>query len=148
MRKGERLLKTDSRGRVQTPPERREMLLDEFEQTGASAAAFARLVGVRYSTFAAWVQRRRKERTTEVEPRMLSRSMEPAALKWVEASVDVPGVAKVAATTALSVHLPGGARMEISDAAQVLLAAELLRALAAAEGRVAAAPLYAGGAGC
>jgi len=31
---------------------------------------------------------------------------------------------------ALSVHLPGGARLEIADARQATLAAELLRALA------------------
>ncbi|NJN06183.1 MAG: IS66 family insertion sequence element accessory protein TnpB [Rhodobacteraceae bacterium] len=125
------LLKTDSRGHVQTPPGRREMLLDEFEQTGASAAAFAKLVGVRYSTFAAWVQRRRMKRAVDIEP--VRRSAEPATLKWVEASVEAACAPK---STALSVHLPGGARMEIGDGAQVLLAAELLRVLAA------------GGAGC
>jgi hypothetical protein len=139
------LLKVDSRGRVQTPRERREMLLDEFEQTGASAAAFARLVGVRYSTFAAWVQRRRTERALSVEPERL---VEPAALKWVEARVDAPSVAKAAAPTALRVDLPGGARMEIADVTQARIAAELLRGLAAAESRAGAAPVYAGGAGC
>ena len=45
-------------------------------------------------------------------------------------------------------ELPGGARIEIADEAQAQLAAVLLRALGAAEGRVAASPLCAGGAGC
>lgn len=135
MRAANGLLKTDSRGRVMVPRERREMLLDEFEQTGASAAAFAKLVGVRYSTFAAWVQRRRMQRAGGVKP--VQRQVEPAALKWVEASVDTPCVPK---STVLSVHLPCGARMEIADVAQARIAAEVLRTLAAA--------VYAGGAGC
>jgi hypothetical protein len=37
----------------------------------------------------------------------------------------------------LRVHLPGGARMEIGDAAQARVAAELLRALARLEGKAA-----------
>ena len=47
------ILKSDDVGRVQTPPERREQLLDEFERSGLSGAKFAPLVGVRYTTFAA-----------------------------------------------------------------------------------------------
>lgn len=126
MRAANKLLKTDSRGRVQTPRERREMLLEEFEKTGTSAAAFARLVGVRYSTFAAWVHRRRTGRAVTVGS---ERPVEPAALKWVEATVDAERCS--GAINALSVDLPGGARMEITDVAQARIAAELLRALAA-----------------
>jgi hypothetical protein len=44
----------------------------------------------------------------------------------VEATVDE---AKAGAARRLIVHLPGGARLEVGDAAQVLLAAQWLRAL-------------------
>ena len=54
------VLKTDSRGRVLTPAEQRETLLDAFEQSAMSAAAFARLHGIRYPTFASWRQKREK----------------------------------------------------------------------------------------
>jgi hypothetical protein len=37
------VLKTSSRGRVRTPPERRMALLAEFERSGLSAAKFAAL---------------------------------------------------------------------------------------------------------
>ena len=47
-------------------------------------------------------------------------------LKWVEAKVDA---AKAGAARALTVHLPGGARMEVGDAGQAVLAAQLLREL-------------------
>lgn len=54
------ILKTDSKGRVRTPAADREALLDMFEQGGMSGAAFARLHGIRYSTFAHWRYLRRK----------------------------------------------------------------------------------------
>ncbi len=53
----ETILKTDTKGRVQTPPERRERLLDEFERSGLSAAKFAEVAGIKYQTFAAWAAR-------------------------------------------------------------------------------------------
>jgi transposase len=44
------------------PGERREALLDEFERSGVSAMAFAKMAGVNYATFANWRQKRRKAR--------------------------------------------------------------------------------------
>lgn len=52
------VLKQDKRGRVQTPLARREQLLVEFEQSGLSGPKFAALVGIKYQTFATWVQKR------------------------------------------------------------------------------------------
>lgn len=54
------VLKTDSRGRVRTPPERRAALLAEFARSGLWATRFAALVGVRHQTFATWVQEHRR----------------------------------------------------------------------------------------
>lgn len=45
-------LKQDTRGRARVSLRRREALLDEFEKSGASGMKFARLVGIKYSTFA------------------------------------------------------------------------------------------------
>src|SRR5689334_21159968 len=56
-----KLLRTDRRGRVRTPRERQEELLEEYERSGASAAAFANMCGVNYQTFVSWVQRRKRE---------------------------------------------------------------------------------------
>ena len=143
-RKSEQILKVDKAGRVWTPRKQREAALDEFERSGMPASKFADRIGVKYSAFATWAHQRRKERGGG--DAVQERRGEPAALKWVEA---VPEDGRPsAATRVLVVHLPGGARMEIADGAQVAIAAGLLRVLGAAEGRVAAAPLYAGGAGC
>ena len=118
MKPADRILKVDVTGRVWTPREQREAVLDEFERCGLPATEFAAHVGVKYPTFASWVQKRRKDRSVAARRK-------PAALKWVEAGV----VNAVGAARALVVHLPGGARVEVGDAAQAALAAELLRAL-------------------
>jgi hypothetical protein len=126
-RKAEQILKVDTAGRVWTPREQREAVLDEFERSGMPASKFAERIGVKYSTFAAWAARRRKKGGGADAVR--ERRAEPAALKWVEAE---PEQARPSpAVGALVVHLPGGARMEVADASQVALAAGLLRALGA-----------------
>lgn len=56
------VLKTDVLGRVRVKKARRNALLDEFERGGTSAQAFAKMVGVKYQTFASWVQKRRRAR--------------------------------------------------------------------------------------
>jgi hypothetical protein len=117
-----RILKVDMAGRVWTPREQRDAVLDEFERSGLPATKFAAHIGVKYPTFASWVQKRRKRRGNGAAP---SRK-EPAALQWVEAKVDE---AKAGAVRTLIVHLPGGARLEVGDAAQAVLAGQLLRAL-------------------
>ncbi|MGO8678709.1 MAG: hypothetical protein ACLQVX_22930 [Limisphaerales bacterium] len=65
---GETILKTDSKGRVHTPPGRRESLLDEFERGGLSGCKFAELAGIKYQTFASWAARRRKQRGVAAAP--------------------------------------------------------------------------------
>ena len=70
----EKLLTSDTRGRVRVPVERREALLDEFERSGLSGLKFAQLTGVKYPTFALWVQKRWKAREMRGEDGMAGRS--------------------------------------------------------------------------
>ena len=118
----DRVLKVDGAGRVWTPRERREAVLDEFERSGLPATKFAAHLGVKYPTFASWVQKRRKLRGDGG----VAAQLQPAALKWVEASV---ASAEANAAQPLVVHLPGGARIELVEVGQVALAGELLRVL-------------------
>ena len=105
MNDADQLLKVDVAGRVWTPRERREALLEEFERGGTPAAEFARLVGIKYPTFASWVQQRRRARVAgEVGAQAV------APVRWMEALVGT------GAPPALCVHLPGGARLEPSGA--------------------------------
>lgn len=121
---GETILKTDTQGRVQTPPERREKLLDEFERSGLSGAKFAAVAGIKYQTFASWAARRRKQRGLAPAPAQRS-----PAVRWLEAVVsEAKGPASNAAAP-LKLRLCTGAWMEISDLNQVSLAAALVHAL-------------------
>lgn len=104
----------DTQGRVRTSKEQRRVILAEFERSGVSAAQFARQTGLKYSTFATWVQRHRRPKG----PRLKS------PVRLLEAVV---GPAPRLST--LEVQLPGGARLEIREASQVPLVAALVRAL-------------------
>jgi transposase-like protein len=118
------LLKTDARGRVRATPERRAAILAEFERSGVSAAQFARLAGINYSTFAQWVQ---KHRRRQASPRRVVPRPSARGLQLVEAVV-----ASTAGGAPLVVQLPGGVRAELAAERQVPLVVALARAL---EGR-------------
>jgi len=104
----------DTKGRVRTSKEQRRVILAEFERSGVSAAQFAQRTGLKYSTFAAWVQRYRRPKRAGLK----------APVRWLEA-----GVAPAPLTSPLQVQLPGGARLEVREASQVPLVAALIRAL-------------------
>ena len=56
------IVKTDVLGRVKVDAKYREAMLDAFEASSMSAAAFALEHGVKQQTFASWVQKRRRSR--------------------------------------------------------------------------------------
>jgi hypothetical protein len=126
MKGGELVLKTDGLGRVKTPAARRESLLDEFERSGLSGAKFAALTGIKYQTFAAWALRRRKQNAAPA----IAPAPPADPVRWLEA-VLAPAAANPGRPrpTPVSLQLPGGARLELADVQQVVLAAALLRAL-------------------
>lgn len=120
---GETILKTDTQGRVRTPAERREHLLDEFERSGLSGVKFAELAGIKYQTFAAWAARRRKQRGQTSLPAKRADSTH-----WLEAVVQQTEAAS--RPSGVSVRLAGGVCIEVGDLGQVRLAAALVEALA------------------
>ena len=132
------VLKTDSKGRVRVPEERREALLDEFERSGLCGMKFASLVGVKYATFAYWWARRRRSRAaleatvgSFVQPGV--EAAQPAKpVRLFEAYAEVT-CSSVGAT--LRVELPGGGLMVLESPGQLRLAAELLQMLTPAGGR-------------
>jgi transposase-like protein len=109
------VLKRDVRGRVSTPPQQRAAVVAEFERSGLPGTQFAKLVGVKYPTLMAWVERARRSRSCKGGPR------KPV---FVEA---VPAL--VADQTVLIVDLGGVAVLKIADGRQVALAAQLIKAL-------------------
>lgn len=116
-------LKTDRLGRVCVTRERREELLDEFGRSGLSGSEFAALIGVKYTTFSGWRQRRRQQKTRSPS----SGASSGSPLRLVEAVMESPSCEKAEAATVI--RLPGDARMEFSHAAQVPLVTALLKSL-------------------
>ena len=116
----ETILKTDVLGRVKTPKERREQLLDEFEKSGLTGQKFAALVGIKYQTFATWAQKRRRARNAYPAVKR------PKQLRWLEAVVEQNSDDK----SPLVLEMPGGAKVQINNVKEAVLAAALLRALA------------------
>ena len=115
-------MKSDTRGRVRIPEERREALLDEFERSGLSGRKFAQLAGVNYATFMQWAQKRRDARKQQ---RCELRASEAVQLLEAVADLRVPAM-----EAGLCVELPGGARMTIDSPGQLAMAAGLLELLA------------------
>ena len=107
------ILKTDSKGRVLIPASDREALMDAFEQSGMSGASFARLHGIRYTTFAHWRRVRRERRRS---------SQESKPTLFQEVAVDSPE----APGHSLTVELPGGGRFRLDRADQLPMAKALL----------------------
>ena len=121
------VLKQDGKGRVRTSEARREQLLDEFERSGLSGPQFATLTGIKYQTFATWVQKRKRK---GVAASVAAKIPVPAAesVKWLEAVVESAQGSE--AGVSLVLQLPGGVRVEVTDEKQATLAAVMVRALA------------------
>lgn len=111
-------------GRVMTPPERRESLVDEFERSGLSGVQFAKLAGIKYQTFATWAARRRKQRGATQTPAQATDSV-----RWLEAVVTQAKSPTPEPSSPVRVHLPAESWIEVGDLKQVTLAAALIRAL-------------------
>lgn len=106
------ILKTDARGRIRTPVQDREGLLALYDQSSMSGAAFARSYGVRYSTFMAWLRKRR-----------LGSPVDPATPLFQEVTLSSPKV------EGLIIELPLGARVRLERPDQIPIIAALSRQL-------------------
>ena len=110
------IIKTDTLGRVQTSPEHRDAWLDAFEHSNMSGAAFARLHGIRYTTFASWRKRRKQQHQ--------SAENKPAAFfEEVEVRHSDPNI------VGLHISLPGGASVTVTRPEQFPQIAALLKYL-------------------
>ncbi len=90
-------------------PLRRAKFLAAFDRSGLTAAAFVREQGLNYTTFCGWRQRRTKAKTS------------PEFVQVELASVPAPAE--------LVIELCGSARMHLTTAGQIELAARLLQTL-------------------
>lgn len=100
----------DTLGRVVVPRERRQELVNAWRTSGLTQAAFAKREGVRYSTFAHWVQQATKKAPVVRSPRV----------KFAEVALPA------ALAPALEVRLPDGTLLRGGSVTDL---AKLVRAL-------------------
>jgi hypothetical protein len=89
---------------------------------------FAELLGIKYQTFATWAQKRRRQRGAYPAVKVPVKT--PKQLRWLEAVVEEKPSGGDKNPLPLVLELPGGAKVQITDARQAALAAVLLRTLA------------------
>jgi hypothetical protein len=127
------MLSQDAQGRVLVTRERRESLLAEYDRSGMSGVRFAKYVGIKYTTLAYWLKRRRHHQEREKLLMRAGPDTEPGRTNgnWIEAVVDKNSSPTRASAGALRIYFAGGAYCQISSTAELALAAELLGRLGA-----------------
>lgn len=121
------LLKTDTRFRVRTPAAQRDALLDLYARGTLTAKAFAAAYGIKYPTFAVWVQQRRKRAPFNGSD--AGTSSESSPLRWAEA---VLPQRPSSPQQACCLEFPHGIKLTLSHEAQLPLAARLLALVSSA----------------
>ena len=120
------ILKQDCLGRVRTPLGKRQEILAAFDGSGMSAARFAAMVGINYSTFCSWVQERNQKQGKDSA---LTEAVAKPHLQWIEAEIAC-GAKQPCASNGMELELLGGrARLRIRDERDAELAAVVLRAM-------------------
>jgi hypothetical protein len=123
------ILKTDSRLRVRTPAHQREELLKLYDRGSLTAKAFADTYGIKYPTFAAWLQKRRRVTGTAANEGSVEVPRRAQPLQWVEAlpprHLDLPCPPEALCC----LEFPHGVRLALTDQAQLPLAAKLISLL-------------------
>ncbi len=124
------LIKTDCLGRILIRPEHREALLDKFEQGTLSAQQFAKQHGIKYTTFATWNQKRKRQqgaypnKLDSKDTQLINSLTEVVALGQ---NALAPKASNT--TSGINVKLGGKAEISLHDETQIALAAKLILAL-------------------
>lgn len=116
------ILRQDAKGRVHTPPEQRNLILEEFDRSGLSAPKFAKLHGINYQTFAGW----RKRRKGTLNKKSTQTSQKSAEFTFLELESVNP---ISSGSSALTIELKGGHKVIVSDDTQIGQVATLIHLL-------------------
>jgi hypothetical protein len=118
------LLKLDCLGRLRFSREQREAILDAFELSGLTGPQFCSQHGVKYQTFATWLQKRKRATGSYPALPALAASAKPFfVLAETGAALDPEA--------SMEVRLPGGASLVMHRSEHAALVAALIRELAA-----------------
>ncbi len=124
------LIKSDCLGRIHVSKEHRENLLDAFDSSGMSGVKFAQHYGIKYTTFASWIQKRRRERDEYpgASPKAPGRLLD--SLAEVTLAEPAPAMEPESSPSSLvTLKFPNGSSLDISNPEQARVAATLLNNL-------------------
>lgn len=110
--------KRDTRGRRVATAERRAQLVQGYQTSGLTMAAFARREGIKYATFAHWVLKAQQAGGTSAKPR----------IKFTELQLPFPAPAPTSTSESLEVHLPDGMMLRGKRVADLVALVRALRA--------------------
>lgn len=113
------IIRADTQGRTRYSAEYRQQTVEAFDASGQSAMAFAGHVGVKYSTFASWVSKAKR-----------SGRKQPAKPATAATSFVLAEITEDAPAAGLKVVLPGGMEVRAGTREEIVLLAELIKALA------------------
>jgi transposase-like protein len=113
------IVKADRTGRTRYTDQYKAEVVAAFAASGLSGPAFARQCGVKYPTFASWVTKARRQDDRQ--------ESDQAARPFIIAEI---GEGSASGAEVLEVRLPGGSTALAGTSEQVVLLAELLKALA------------------
>jgi len=119
----ESVLKTDKIGRLRYTSEQKKTMIEAYRASGLSAPRFAAHHGVNYQTLVSWIKKDRQSLSTSTAP-----GLSPSNLFSLIPAV-IEGNGNLNANGAMEIFLPGGARLSITSAHHVALAASLIREL-------------------
>jgi len=131
------ILKTDVLGRVTIPKAKREEMLNTFERSSMSGVQFARTHGIAVTTFASWIQKRRRARGDydNVETRRKLRMPENTKTKEPSVSkqsvtlieVEMNSTGSECSTSCLEIILANGVKILVTHENQIPLLKTLIR---------------------
>ena len=124
------VIKSDCLGRIHVRKEHREKLLDAFDSSGMSGVKFAAHYGIKYTTFASWIQKRRRKRNEYpgASPQVPSRLLD--SLAEVTLAEPTPSmVPECSSRSLVTLRFSNGSSLDIGNPEQARLAAALLNNL-------------------
>jgi transposase-like protein len=127
---GRSILKRDKKCRVRSTADQRQEMLEQFARSGLSGPEFARVAGLPYQTLANW-RHKHKKKALALRPATTQGQSGVRPCRGIRL-VEVVAATEPAVSVRLKIDLPGGASMVVADPTQSVLAAQLIKALAAA----------------
>lgn len=121
------ILKIDARGHVRISKRKQIEMLQAFDKSSMTATAFTKLHGIPNSTFATWLQKRKKQSKQACKDQS-SQSLKPA-LSLIEVELTKTEPKSQDKNPALNLVLAHGVKAQLNQEGQIPLLKSLIKSL-------------------